>query len=80
MRKAKWRACRATVASGTAMDAFTMGPPHRLLGGRFMKLFKSKDGISMTERELAKVAEQRAALADRLNAACRREQGGSAPT
>jgi hypothetical protein len=34
-----------------------------------MKLFKSKDGISMTERELAKVAEQRAALADRLIAA-----------
>jgi hypothetical protein len=34
-----------------------------------MKLFKSKNGISATERELAKVAEQRAALADRLNAA-----------
>ena len=34
-----------------------------------MRLFKSKNGISATERELAKVAEQRTALADRLNAA-----------
>jgi hypothetical protein len=34
-----------------------------------MRLFKSKNGISATERELAKVAEQRAALTDRLNAA-----------
>jgi hypothetical protein len=34
-----------------------------------MRLFKSENGISATERELAKVAEQRTALADRLNAA-----------
>src|ERR1700686_3188238 len=51
------------------MDAFTMGPLHRPLRRRIMRLFKSKNAISATDGELAKVAEQRTALPDRLNAA-----------
>jgi hypothetical protein len=49
-------------------DTFTIEPLRRPLR-RIMRLFKSKGGISAIEHELAKVAEQRAGLANRLNAA-----------
>jgi hypothetical protein len=69
MRKIQWRPSALLSLAGRTMDAFMMGPPRRPLRRWVISLLKSKNGISPTERELAKLAEQRAALADRLNAA-----------